>query len=166
MAAKPTPKAVTDAILIDWRIGQLSQHDIAEKHRVSKGLVNKICKGVEQDAKAIVTAGVQYQQALSDHDDRIVTAVQNAVNEIVRVQKFFRGANMLIAKKVYDKVQSDGTNASFQELNAAAAALGRAQTAVLGKSPETAINNTNAVPVVSCSPEELRRINQALEDAC
>ena len=56
MAAKPVDKAVATVILIDWRVGQMSQQQIAEKLKVSKGLVNKFCKGVEQDGAAIVTA--------------------------------------------------------------------------------------------------------------
>jgi hypothetical protein len=45
--------------------------------------------------------------------------------------------------------------------------LGRTQESVLGKGPDTVINNSNAVQtVVSLSPEVLRRINQELEDEC
>ena len=50
MAAKPLPQSIKDAILTDWRLGQMSQQAIAEKHGVSKGAVNKACKGVERDA--------------------------------------------------------------------------------------------------------------------
>jgi hypothetical protein len=170
MAAKPVDKAVAAAILIDWRVGQLSQQQIAEKHKVSKGLANKLCKGVEQDGAAIVTAGVQYQQALSGHDDRMVTAMTTAVDEITRKLKFFHGASMLVAKTVASKVQQDGMNASYQDLNAAAHALGRAQVSVLGKSPDTVIVNTtnavqNTLPLVY-TVEELRAINEMLESQC
>lgn len=164
MAAKPMEKSVVNAILLDWRLGQLSQQRIAEKHKVSKGAVNKICKGVEQDVASIVTAGIQYQQALSAHDDRIVTAVTTAVDEIAKRLDYFRGASMLVAKTVVLKVQADGTSASFQDLNAAATALGRAQDAVLGKSPRTVINNSNqTLPRVEYSPQQLREINDMLE---
>ena len=125
MAAKAIDKAVAAAILIDWRVGQMSQQKIAEKYKVSKGLVNKLCQGVEQDGAAIVTAGVQYQQALSGHDDRMVTAMTAVVDEITRQLKFFRGASMLVAKTVVSKVQRDGMNASYQDLNSATHALGR-----------------------------------------
>lgn len=166
MAAKPINKAVTAAILIDWRVGQLSQQQLAEKHKVSKGLVNKLCKGVDQDGAAIVTAGVQYQQALSGHDDRMVTALTDAIDEITRKLKFFQGASMLVAKTVVSKVQQDGMNASYQDLNSAAHALGRMQESVLGKSPETVIHNTNAVQTnvaVTQTPEQVRAIKEMLE---
>lgn len=169
MAAKPVDKALAAAILIDWRVGQLSQQQIAEKHKVSKGLVNKLCKGIEQDGAAIVTAGVQYQQALSGHDDRMVTALTNAVDQVTKRLQFFRGASMLVAKTVASKVQQDGMNASYQDLNAAAYALGRAQESVLGKAPETAIINTNAVQNTVSLPytsEEVRAIHEMLESQC
>ena len=79
MGAKGLDKDKADAILIDWRLGQLSQQQIAEKHDVSKGVVNKICKGVEQDAASNVTAGIQYWRGLKGHDDRMVTAIENEV---------------------------------------------------------------------------------------
>ena len=49
MAAKPLDPVLIDNILIDWRLGQFSQQDIAEKRGVSKGAVNKLCKGVARD---------------------------------------------------------------------------------------------------------------------
>jgi len=72
-----------------------------------------------------------------------------------------------VANAVAKKVKDEGSNASFKDLAAAAMALGRTQESVLGKSPETVINNVNAVQtVVNPTPDELRRINQALEDDC
>jgi hypothetical protein len=56
MAVKAIDKSVAEAILVDWRVGQLSQQQIAEKNKVSKGLVNKLCKSVEQVGSAIVAA--------------------------------------------------------------------------------------------------------------
>ena len=89
------------------------------------------------------------------------------VSEQLQLTKFFRGANMLVANTVAAKVKREGQNASFKELASAAQALGRTQESVLGKSPETVINNTNAVQtVVQYTPEQLRKINQDLEDAC
>lgn len=169
MAAKAIDKSVADAILIDWRVGQSSQDQIAQKHRVSKGLVNKLCKGVDQDGASIVTAGIQYRQALSGHDDRMVTAVTAAVDEATKRLQFYRGASMLVAKAVASKVQQDGMSASYQDLNAAAHALGRMQEAVLGKAPDTTIVNTNAVqntlPLVYTAAE-VRAVHEMLESLC
>jgi hypothetical protein len=167
VAAKPLEPKVADAILVDWRVLQLTQRDIAKKNKVSVGSVNRLCKGVTRDMISIVNAQVQVNQALTGQGERILTAVHNAVDEQMRYQKFFRGANMLVANTVASKVKEQGKAASFQDLNAAASALGRAQESVLGKAPDMVINNHQAVQVVVAhSPQELRRLNQELEDAC
>jgi hypothetical protein len=49
MAAKPLDQVLVEDILIDWRLGQLSQRQIAEKRGVSNGVVAKITKGVDRD---------------------------------------------------------------------------------------------------------------------
>jgi len=167
VAAKSIDKKVSDAILIDWRVGRLSQRDIADKHKISVGVVNRICKGVERDMLPIVNAQVQVNQGLANQDERMVNAVHDAADEIVRHQKFFRGANMLVANTVAIKVKEQGRNASFMELAQAATALSKTQESVLGKAPDTVINNTNAVQtVVQYTPAQLRKLNQDLEDAC
>ena len=50
MSATQIDPKITEAVVIDWRMGQLSQDDIADKHKISKGMVNKLCKGMIQDA--------------------------------------------------------------------------------------------------------------------
>src|SRR5512139_294465 len=99
MAAKPIESAKADAIVADWRVTELSQQAIAEKHGVSKGMVNKLCKGVERDGHAIVTAGVQYRQALAAHDDRIVTAIEHEVDERTKHIQFFTHAAITNVKE-------------------------------------------------------------------
>ncbi len=99
----------------------------------------------------------------------MVTALTAAVDEVTKRQQFFRGASMLVAKTVASKVQQDGMSASYQDLNAAAHALGRMQEAVLGKAPDTTIVNINAVqnklPLVYTAAE-LRAVNEMLESQC
>ena len=79
MAAKPLPTAVKDAIITDWRLGQMSIRQIAEKYKVSHGVVGKICKGLDQDIAPIEDAGIQYRKALQQHDGQIVDAVESHV---------------------------------------------------------------------------------------
>lgn len=49
MAAKPLESAKAESIVADWRTGEYSQQAVADRNSVSKGAVNKLCKGVEQD---------------------------------------------------------------------------------------------------------------------
>jgi len=83
MAAKPIGRSVAATILAEWRTGEYSQQNIADRNKVSKGVVNKLCKGISQDTAIIVTAGIQYQQGLAVHDDRNVTAITDIVDRKV-----------------------------------------------------------------------------------
>ena len=71
MAAKPIDPELAATIVAEWRTGEFSQQDLADKHGVSKGVVNKLCKGVEQDTAAnwgdsVAAAGVSYKNLLRD----------------------------------------------------------------------------------------------------
>jgi len=143
----------------------------------SKGAISKRANAEGwkvNDRKSFISQESLTRQALND----IVVQKQtlsplernvhdSLVSENLKLHTFFRGANVLVANTVAAKVREQGKNASFLELSQAAAALGRTQESVLGKGPDTVINNSNAVQtVVSLSPEVLRRINQELEDEC
>lgn len=141
MAAKPLESAKAEAIVTDWRVTELSQQAISEKHGVSKGVVNKLCKGVERDGHAIVTAGIQYRQALAAHDDRIVTAIEHEVDERTKHIQFFTHAAITNVKEAM------GTPCEGQmDYQRRADTILKAKETVVGKTPETAIqiNNTPA----------------------
>lgn len=122
----------------------------------------------------LVQKKVEAKQTLALADAEIATKsdierdiINTAVAEQLAAVKFFRGANMLVANTVAIKVKEQGRNASFMELAQAATALTKTQEAVLGKAPEMVINNNNAVQtVIQYTPEQLRKLNQDLEDAC
>lgn len=134
MAAKPLSKIIVEKIIADHRTGVFSRQALADKYGVSKGAVVKLCKGVEQDMTAIVTAGVQYQQGLAGHDDRMVTAVENAVTSklgYIRLFNELASDNALRASRLPCETQQDHERLSNTIL--------RSKEVVLGKSPDTAI---------------------------
>jgi hypothetical protein len=143
----------------------------------SRGSISKRAKSegwVAGKKKQLVTQEVQLKQQLSvvqAQKETLPAIERNIHDELVTEQlkftAFFRGANMMLANTVATKVREQGKSATFSDLNAAASALGRTQESVLGKTPDVVINNTNAVQVVTAhTPQELRRLNQELEDAC
>jgi hypothetical protein len=143
----------------------------------SRGSISKRAQSegwVSGKKKQSVTQEVQLKQQLSvvmAQKETLPAIERNIHDELVSEQlkftAFFRGANMLVANTVASKVKEQGKGASFSDLNSAASALGKTQESVLGKMPEVVINNTNAVQVVVAhTPQELRRLNQELEDAC
>lgn len=103
MSAKPIDTAIKEAIIRDWRTGEYSQRQLAEKHKVSNGAVAKLVKGVPQDAAAIVSAGVQYQQALQPLDERMVSTITDIVDTKAKRLEWLKSAAM---KNVADAMEA------------------------------------------------------------
>jgi hypothetical protein len=144
MAAKPLDSVLIDDILIDWRLGQLSQRQIAEKRGVSNGVVAKITKGVARDVGSIVSAGIQYQQALRQHDERIVSAVEQTVSE---ASKRMEWLNKAALKNVQEAMSHPCENQN--DYRARADTISKAKEVVAGKSPDTAIQvNTPPAQII------------------
>jgi hypothetical protein len=96
-------------------------------------------------------------------DQRVINTL---ADERTKLEAFFRNSNVLIAKTVSTKVQRDGVNAGYAELNAAATAIAKTQESVLGKSPDTIINNTVQTSVqIDRSPERVRSMRDVLDAA-
>ena len=139
MAAKPLNPSIAEAIVVDWRVGQMSQRQLAEKHKVSLGMVSKLCKGVNQDAATIVNAGVQYRQALAAHDERIVNAVEQVVDERVKREEWL---NIQALRNVKESMAHPCESQS--DYRARADTISKAKDVVIGKTPDTAIQINNA----------------------
>jgi hypothetical protein len=149
MAAKPINPAIAELVLIDWRMGRLSQREIADKHSISKGSVGNLCKGIPQDAAAIVGAGIEYRQALSKHDGRMVGAIEKEVDKITRWLDVLHGAMMSNAEEA---MATECKNQ--QEFYLRARTLGEAKTGIVGKSPTTAIQINNGPPIAEQLSDE------------
>ncbi|MHB8914942.1 MAG: hypothetical protein ACYC4K_03920 [Thiobacillus sp.] len=154
MAAKPLDPLLIEDIITDWRLGQLSQRQIAEKRGVSNGVVAKLTKGVARDVSGIVSAGIQYQQALHTHDERIVSAVEAVVSE---ASKRMEWLNKAALKNVQEAMTHKCENQN--DYRARADTISKAKEVVVGKSPDTAIqiNNTNE-SVKTHTPDQFREI--------
>jgi hypothetical protein len=147
MAAHPINPAIADKIIAEWRIGEYSQQDLAERNKVSKGLVNKLCKNVAQDMRGIVTSGIQYGQALAAQDDRIVTAVTEAVDKKVQRLEWLRTAAM---KNVQDSMKAPCLDQ--QDFKARGQTINEAvKTVDPDKNPSTAIQIINNQQALSRS---------------
>lgn len=77
------------------------------------------------------------------------------VAEKLIAKKIFHDANMKVVNTVKSKLDADGKAASYQDLNAAANAISKAQENVLGKSPDTAIQINNTVNGIIKKTEEM-----------
>lgn len=156
MARQPIPQKTVEQITAEWRTGEYSQQDLADRHKVSKGFVNKITKGVAQDMAPVVTAGVQYKQGLAAQSDRIVTAVQDAVNERARLLAFFQDA---AARNVAEALQAPCEGQ--KDFKDRAETIAKGKEVVFGKTPDTAIQINNAPGTQGASLEEVKAVLEA-----
>lgn len=134
MAAIPVKPEIAAAVVTDWRIGKMSQRQLSKEYGVSLGTVSKLCKGVEQDGVAIVNTGVQYQQALAGHNERMVNAIEHAVDERTKHILFFNGAALQNVTEAMAAECKDQTDYKYR-----AETINKGRETVLGKDPTTAV---------------------------
>lgn len=115
-AGKKLDKALEDKILIDWKTGEYSQRDLANKYQVSAGKIASLTKGVSKDLERIVSAGVEYYQGLQGKDVQTVSAVAQAVDRKARlksrVQEFVDEA----VEKGFDLLKSAQDGQEFKAI--------------------------------------------------
>lgn len=146
MARTPIDPEKVNLILIDWRIGRMSQRDIADKHKVSLGVINKICKGVEQDAAAIVNAGIQYNQSLAGQNEQMVNTIESIVHDTVKRLEWLNNAAL---QNVKEAMEMPCINQ--QEFRHRGETILKSKEVLVGKTPENQLNIQNNISGQSAS---------------
>lgn len=95
MAAKPLDPGIAERVVADWRTGEYSQRQLADKHKISNGKAAQLTKGVPQDGAAIVSAGIEYRSALAAQDERMVSAVTEVVDRKVARMEYLNDAAII-----------------------------------------------------------------------
>lgn len=143
MSAKLT-ESKKALIMADYHIG-MSQNALAIKYDVSKGTINKMCKGVTPLNKETVNTLTRVQLELAGQNEQNVTAVNREVNERLQDMIFFRSASLRIIEKALDLAEG----ANLHELEKAQNIIGKGKENIYGKAPETAIQVNNQSGVVN-----------------
>ena len=146
MAAKPISQDIKDSIIADWRTGEYSQRDLANKHNVSVGLVAKLTKDIARDTAPIVSAGIEYRQRLAEHDERNVSAISNAVDERTKHIQFFTNVTV---KNINAMASKLGKSMTIIEHKHAQEAIAKAKETVLGKEANTQVNIQNNTTTIN-----------------
>jgi len=95
MAAKSLDPSIAARVVADWRTGEYSQRQLADKHKISTGKAAQLTKGVAQDAAAIVSAGIEYRSALAAQGERMVSAVTEVVDRKVARMEYLNDAAII-----------------------------------------------------------------------
>ena len=144
MAAIPLNQDRVAKIIAEWRTGNYTQRDLASKHRVSVGYINKYVKDVKRDTAETVNKLVQGKQELSLLDEQAVNAVNDVVHERTKHIQFFTNAALKNVATAVKKISSETSQAEHKMLSET---ILRGKETVLGKDPDTAIQiNTNEPP--------------------
>lgn len=137
---QPAEKA--PQIVAEWRTGEYTVREIANKHRVSIGFVAKCIKGVEKDCEQLVKGLVSAKQKLATLDEQAVHAVQSLVDKKTEHLLFFSNAAV---QNVQQAMAEECTGQSDFKLRAETIAKGKE--VCLGKDPMVNVQNNIIVSV-------------------
>lgn len=154
------------SVLADWKSGKYTERTLARKHGVSPSTIHKLVAGVEKTIDDLASKRVLIDQQVAQLNEREKSIYEQLVEEKKQRIKFYEQAHLLISRTVVQKVQREGLNASFQDLNAAASALAKSKEAILGKEPDSVVKVDVQPPTTpSLTMEELRRHARELLDS-
>jgi hypothetical protein len=139
MGAKLTKDQIA-SIMADFHVG-MSQNSLSIKHNVSKGAINKLCKGIEPRNEKLVNTLAHARVELAGQDYRSVTAVNRAVTERTEDMMYFRSASLSVMEKALEMTRG----ANIMELERVQNIIGKAKENIYGKAPETAVQVNNQI---------------------
>jgi hypothetical protein len=139
MGARLTEDQIA-SIMADYHVG-MSQNSLSLKHKVSKGAINKLCKGIEPKNEQLVTTLARARVELAGQDYRSVTAVNRAVTERTQDMMYFRSASLSIIEKALEMT----SGANIFELERVQNIIGKGKENIYGKAPETAVQVNNQI---------------------
>ena len=129
-----------ELILAEHKTGKFSQRELAKRYKLGLGTINKICKGVEQSLKSTIAKGTQYNTELATLSEVERATVKDIVSDNVKALMFFSNS-AIKNQNLADKMLVGSKNLNDLETHSRITA--RNKETVLGKEPQTVINNSN-----------------------
>lgn len=140
MVAKITDE-IKEKILADFHTGAYTARQLGDKYKVSHVTIVKITKGLVPKNKEKVTALIAIKSELAEQNYQEVTSVNEVVDEATKHLIFFKNAALRNQKKADEMLEMSDT---ISDIEAHSRITARNKETVLGKEPQTIINNTNA----------------------
>jgi hypothetical protein len=137
--AKITDK-IREKILADFHIGFFSIRQIAERAGVSHVAVHKIVKGLTPKFKEKINAEVAFKAELADENLQQINSVNEVISEATKHLIFFQNAALTNQKKANEMLKNAKT---IGDIEAHSRITARNKETILGKEPQTIINNNN-----------------------
>lgn len=132
---------IKEKILADFHTGAYTARQLGDKYKVSHVTIVKITKGLVPKNKEKVTALIAIKSELAEQNYQEVTSVNEVVDEATKHLIFFKNAALRNQKKADEMLEMSDT---ISDIEAHSRITARNKETVLGKEPQTIINNTNA----------------------
>ena len=132
-----------EKILADFHAGK-SQRELAKRYEVSPATINSLCKGIEPKNIDKVNTLTRIKTELAAQSEYEVNAIHSEVEERTKHILFFNAAAIRNVQEAMNE-----PCASQQDFKARAETIVKGRETVLGKSPETAVQINNQLPVVN-----------------
>ena len=132
---------IKEKILADFHTGAYTARQLGDKYKVSHVTIVKITKGLVPKNKEKVTALIAIKSELAEQNYQEVTSVNEVVDEATKHLIFFKNAALRNQKKADEMLEMSDT---ISDIEAHSRITARNKETVLGKEPQTVINNTNA----------------------
>ena len=132
---------VRPIILADWRTGAYTVRDLAYKHGVSAAFVNGITKGVACDTKTTVNNIIALEQDLARLDRRSVNSVHEVALDLIHFERANSQRMETATLKAMDMLPN---SERVSDVKSVMDVLKIHREAILGKSPDTAIQINNS----------------------
>lgn len=147
--SKPIPQEVQEKLIIDWRTGEYTIRHLASKWKISVGKTSELVKGIDKDLVNMVNAGSIYKQGIAKSDERVVNAVDKAIDYKLRVANL---ANTFVEKSIIKATQMLETVQDAQSIKALSDAVDK-NTITAGVNerhakPTQIQNNTQNIDVI------------------
>lgn len=160
---------IREKILADFHTGAYTARQLGDKYGVSHVTIVKITKGLVPKNKEKVTALIAIKSELAEQNYQEVTSVNEVVDEATKHLIFFKNAALRNQKKADEMLEMSDT---ISDIEAHSRITARNKETVLGKEPQTVINNTNAqqnqktgLDLSNLSDDELETLDAILSKA-
>lgn len=166
--AKITDK-IREKILADFHTGFFSIRQIADRAGVSHVAVHKIVKGLTPKFKEKINAEVAFKAELADENLQQINSVNEVISEATKHLIFFQNAALTNQKKANEMLKNAKT---IGDIEAHSRITARNKETILGKEPQTIINNNNTqqnqkpeLDLSGLSDDELETLDAILSKA-
>lgn len=147
------PQEKKPLIIAEWRTGEYTVRQLADRHGVSPSFAGACVKGVPKDTKEIVDKLIESKCQLAQLDGQSMDAVHEIVDRKTSHLIFFANAAVQNVKEAMaSPCESQG------EFRLRAATIKDCKEAAVGKEPSTAIQINTAQNAVSLSRDDLAAI--------